>query len=100
MTHFIIESSLFFLMVNALTYWLYVYDKRASQSGRWRVPEATLLMLALLGGSPAALIASKRLRHKTKKLSFRLKLILILILQGCALTVWIISQATAAGPHS
>lgn len=71
--------------VNLLTYALYARDKRASREGGWRVPEATLLMLALLGGSPAALVASRRLRHKTKKLSFRLRLIAIILLQVFAL---------------
>lgn len=76
------------VVVNLLTYALYAQDKRAAKEGGWRVPEGTLLLLALLGGSPAALMASKRLRHKTKKVSFRLRMTLILLLQVFALIGW------------
>lgn len=79
---------MYILVVNLLTYAFYAQDKRAAKQGGWRVPEATLLLLALLGGSPAALIASKRLRHKTKKVNFRLRMVMILLLQIFALVWW------------
>jgi uncharacterized membrane protein YsdA (DUF1294 family) len=54
--------------VCATAYWL---DKTAAQNGEWRIPEATLLVLGLLGGWPGAIVAQQTLRHKTSKESFR-----------------------------
>jgi uncharacterized membrane protein YsdA (DUF1294 family)/cold shock CspA family protein len=51
---------------------LYAADKRAARLGRWRVPEATLLGVGLVGGWPGAFVAQQLLRHKTRKRSFRL----------------------------
>jgi len=39
--------------VNFTTLLTYAYDKRQAEKAGWRVPEATLFLLALLGGSPA-----------------------------------------------
>lgn len=55
-------------VVCATAYWL---DKTAAQKGQWRIPEATLLMLGMLGGWPGAIVAQQTLRHKTSKVSFR-----------------------------
>lgn len=60
---------------------LYWWDKRAAkknESARMdrkhdRIAERTLLLVSLLGGWPGAWWASQRFRHKTKKVSFRLR---------------------------
>lgn len=49
----------------------YLKDKSAAEEGEWRTPEATLLVLGLLGGWPGAIVAQQMLRHKTSKVSFR-----------------------------
>lgn len=59
--------------LNLATYVVYARDKSAARQGRRRTPEATLLLLGLLGGWPAALLAQQRLRHKTAKTSFQVK---------------------------
>jgi len=64
---------LYILVINAFTYWLYWLDKRASIRGSRRVPEATLLAAGFAGGTPGAIFAQQKLRHKTKKLSFRVR---------------------------
>jgi uncharacterized membrane protein YsdA (DUF1294 family) len=46
-------------------------DKRRAEAGQWRIPEATLHLLALLGGWPGAFLAHRAYRHKTAKLSFQ-----------------------------
>ena len=59
-----------FLLVNVLTFAAFRLDKQRALAGEWRVPENTLLMLATLGGWPAAKIAQRAFRHKTRKQSF------------------------------
>lgn len=60
-----------YLAASILTFIAYARDKSAATSGRWRVPESTLLLLGFLGGWPGAIIAQQVLRHKTKKAEFR-----------------------------
>ncbi len=61
-----------YLAVSAITFFFYAKDKNAAQRGTWRTPESTLHLLALLGGWPGAAFAQAYLRHKSKKLSFRI----------------------------
>ncbi|MCQ2004516.1 DUF1294 domain-containing protein [Rhizobium sp. NRK18] len=56
---------------NAAVYLTFLWDKLAAIHGHLRIRESTLLWLAFLGGSPGALIAQQRLRHKTRKEPFR-----------------------------
>ena len=62
------------LFVNLLTYTAFGLDKSRARRGGWRVPERTLLMLAFLGGWPAAKVAQRQFRHKTRKRPFARKL--------------------------
>jgi len=63
--------------INLVTFAMFAWDKYSAIKGQWRIPEKTLLALALAGGSPGAIIAQQRLRHKTRKQPFRAQLILI-----------------------
>lgn len=71
----------YFLAINAISVALFYYDKRQSQTGGWRVPENTLLGVAILGGSIGAKIAQYKFRHKTRKQPFGNILHVILALQ-------------------
>lgn len=62
-----------YIALSILAFAMYAADKRAAQKGRWRTPESTLLLIGLIGGWPGAIVAQQLLRHKTKKLSFRTK---------------------------
>ena len=57
--------------LNGVTVLAYALDKRAARRGTRRVSERTLLTLGLAGGWPGAVLAQRRLRHKTRKKSFR-----------------------------
>lgn len=50
------------------------FDKRRAMSERWRVPEATLLGWAFLGGAAGGKLAQRLFRHKTRKQPFASKL--------------------------
>ena len=71
----------YFCVVNFIAFILYGYDKFIAGSNKLRVPEKTLHGLALVGGSPAALIAQKFFRHKTVKKEFQIIYWLIVFVQ-------------------
>ncbi len=77
----IARLALFVLAVNALTYAAFALDKQRARNGADRIRERTLLILALLGGTPGAFFAQQRLRHKTHKEPFRTRLLLIALAQ-------------------
>lgn len=66
----------------------YAKDKHAAQVGKWRTSENTLHLLSLLGGWPGAKIAQSFLRHKSKKISFRLTYWLTVCI-NCAALYWL-----------
>lgn len=82
--------ALAFVLANMLAPLLYWQDKRAARAGGWRVPEANLLMLALLGGWPMSIWAQKKFRHKTKKTAFRWRFFVCVGLWGVACAYWFI----------
>lgn len=68
-------------IVNMVTFIAYGLDKWKARRNRWRIPEAVLLWLAVLGGSPAALIAMHLFHHKTLHKKFRYGVPAILFIQ-------------------
>lgn len=71
----------YLVAINVLTFVIYGADKWKARRGRWRIPEAALLWLAVLGGSVGALSAMWLFRHKTKNNKFRYGVPAILALQ-------------------
>jgi uncharacterized membrane protein YsdA (DUF1294 family) len=78
--------------INLVTLAAYAYDKQIAGGGRVRVPEAVLLGLALLGGSPAAAAAILLLRHKSGKPAFLVPFALIVLLQLGLIAAWPLLQ--------
>ncbi len=69
-------------VLNVLTFLIYGWDKLcAKREGARRVPEKTLLFLAVIGGSVGAILGMNFFRHKTRHAQFRYGLPLILALQ-------------------
>ncbi|MFC5301411.1 DUF1294 domain-containing protein [Azospira restricta] len=60
-----------YLGASLVCFIVYALDKSAAAAERWRVSEATLLTLGLVGGWPGAIVAQQVLRHKSSKASFR-----------------------------
>ena len=71
----------YLLSVNLTTFLMYGSDKYRAIYNRSRIPEIVLHLLALAGGSPAALIAQLIFRHKTRKRSFRIIFVAIVLVQ-------------------
>ncbi len=71
----------YLLAVNLLTFATYGIDKYKARHARWRVREASLLLLAALGGSIGALLGMHLFHHKTQHKKFRYGVPLILLAQ-------------------
>lgn len=72
------------VVVNLWTILRFWQDKQRAVVGQRRIPESSLLGLAMIGGSPGALLARHFFRHKTKKQPFSSRLFLIVALQTMA----------------
>lgn len=63
-------------------------DKRRAKRGAWRVKESTFFLLAVLGGSPGAVLGMWAFRHKTRHWYFKFGLPALLLGQ-LALALWL-----------
>ena len=63
---------IYYICVNIIAFILYGLDKKYAREGRWRIPEKTLLGIAMIGGAAGAWIGMQIFRHKTKHMSFRM----------------------------
>jgi uncharacterized membrane protein YsdA (DUF1294 family)/cold shock CspA family protein len=79
-----------YAIVSVLTFALYAKDKSAAQSGRWRTSESTLHLFSLIGGWPGAIVAQSRLRHKSKKISFRV-VYWVTVIINCGVLGWLLT---------
>lgn len=69
------------IVVNIVTFFVYGIDKWKAKQGSRRISEATLLMLAVIGGSIGALLGMRVWHHKTMHKKFKFGLPLILLAQ-------------------
>lgn len=77
MKHFI----LYIIIINVVTFCLYGVDKHRAKRKMWRIPEAVLLLFAIIGGSIGAGMSMHFYRHKTKHKKFAFGVPIIFILQ-------------------
>ncbi len=70
---------IYLLIINLTAFIMYFSDKAKAKKHRWRIPEATLLCIAALGGSLGAFAAMKIFRHKTKHPKFYITVPLLVI---------------------
>ena len=71
----------YLIFINIVTFLVYGIDKWKAKQGSWRISEATLLMLAVIGGTIGALFGMQVWHHKTMHLKFKYGLPLILLAQ-------------------
>lgn len=79
----VIENVLivYLALMNIFSFAAMGWDKRRAVRHRARTPERRLLLYAIIGGSPGAILGMLIFRHKTKHLKFTLGLPVILVLQ-------------------
>lgn len=74
------------IVINILGFLSMYSDKQRAIKKKYRIPEKTLFMLALLGGSIGSILGMQCFRHKTKHWYFKMGMPLILVVQvGCIL---------------
>lgn len=74
---------LYLLLINLIAFALMGVDKSRARRHKWRIPEKTLFLSALLGGSIGSIVGMQVFRHKTKHWYFVIGMPLILAVQVC-----------------
>lgn len=85
-----IELVCLYAIMSIVAFLFYAKDKNAAEWGKWRTSESTLHILSLLGGWPGANIAQSFLRHKSKKISFRVTY-WATVAANCGALYWIVT---------
>lgn len=68
-------------IINIIAFTVYGIDKRKAIRHHYRIPESTLILLALAGGTAGAWLGMQMFRHKTKKPKFRYGIPVIFVVQ-------------------
>ena len=71
----------YLLAINAVAFIMYGIDKYKAKKAKWRIPETTLLLLAVLGGSIGTWMGMKVWHHKTMHKKFKYAIPAILLIQ-------------------
>ncbi len=87
----------YLIAINVVTFFVYGIDKLKAKRSMWRVREAALLLLAVLGGSIGAWMGMKVWHHKTMHKKFRYGIPLIFILQIALVVVMLFSSCSHKG---
>lgn len=83
--------------MNLCAFLAFGLDKHRAASGGRRLPEARLLSLAWAGGLAGAWTGMAIFRHKTRKTSFRIKMLLATVFNlGWPVAWWLLSRPPAA----
>ena len=88
----------YLIAINVITFLTYGIDKLKAKKGKWRIPESTLLILAIIGGSIGAWLGIKVWHHKTLHKKFKYGIPLIVIVQ-IAIAVYIFRENIQAYIH-
>ena len=83
------------IIINLITFIIYGIDKLKAKKGKWRIPESTLLLLAIIFGSIGAWFGIKVWHHKTLHKKFKYGIPLIIIAQ-IGITIYIFRETIQA----
>lgn len=85
------------LVATTLAYMALAWDKDAAGRGRQRIPEANLHLLELAGGWPGSVVAQRTLRHKTRKIGYRVAFWTMVALNVAAVAGWVALRSGGTG---
>lgn len=85
--------ALYLIFVNIITFCMYYADKQAAIERKWRIPEGTLHVAMIIGGTVGAIIAQQKFRHKTRKTSFQIVFRSLLLLQLLIITSFLFKDS-------
>ena len=78
------QYSMYYLFaINIVSFFRYSIDKYKAKKNKWRISEATLLMIAVIGGSIGAWVGMRLWHHKTMHKKFKYGIPVIMIMQVC-----------------
>ena len=82
---------IYLVAMNVVTFFMYGIDKWKAKRSKWRISEATLLRLAVIGGSIGAWLGMRVWHHKTMHKKFQFGIPLIIVAQ-VAMIIWLTSR--------
>ena len=83
---------IYLVAINVVTFFMYGIDKWKAKKSKWRISEATLLLMATIGGSIGAWIGMKTWHHKTLHKKFRYGVPCIIIVQLAVIGYFLYEQ--------
>ncbi|KAF0189641.1 MAG: hypothetical protein FD168_896 [Desulfobulbaceae bacterium] len=88
-----------YITLSLVAFGMYKKDKSAAEWDEWRTSEKTLHLISLLGGWPGAFIAQNKLRHKSKKISFRV-CYWVTVMLNCGALIWLLTPDGSRRLHA
>lgn len=85
-----IMIAIYLILVNLTAFIMYGLDKQKAVRHKWRLPERTLIGIAVFGGSLGALIGMKVFHHKTRHKKFTIGVPVIIAVQVTAFVLVLI----------
>ena len=86
------QYSMYYLFaINIVSFFLYGIDKYKAKKNKWRISEASLLLMAVIGGSIGAWVGMRIWHHKTMHKKFKYGIPVIIIFQ-VALAVYLLTN--------
>jgi len=80
----------YLFLINAIGLLLMLVDKQKARKNLWRIPESTLMLIAIAGGSLGCIMGMRLFRHKTRHPKFYIGLPIILTLQIVLILIFIL----------
>jgi len=93
MNKFFLFLLIYLVIINIISAFVTLADKKRAVKNKWRISEKTLLLLALFGGAFSEYITMRKIHHKSKHKKFMIGLPLILFAQIVLIIILILKVA-------